>query len=289
MRRRGSVSRVISPPIFGEVRSLPAGRQALRISLWSEESINVEKITMSRFYVPPDAVKGGKIYAGKEESHHIIDVMRLREGDSVTVFDGTGKEYSGIIESVKNKSVVIAVDKIAAAAAKSPVEISLAQAMPKKDKMDYIVQKATELGVREIIPIESERTIVRAAKDKAAYKTDRWRKIAIEAAKQCGRNDLPDLKEIRSVIDLLKDFRRYDGIIMPCLSKKTVPLKSALGRLKDPKRLLLMIGPEGDFTPGEIAAAEANGALLVSLGRLVLKSDTAAIAALAVLNYALIT
>lgn len=241
---------------------------------------------MSRFYVSPESVKGEKIYVNKGESHHIIDVMRLEEGDPVTVFDGTGKEYSGRIESVKNKCVAIAVDKVDALAEKSQVEISLAQAMPKKDKMDFIVQKATELGVKEIIPLESERTIVRPAKDRIAYKTDRWRKIAVGAAKQCGRSDLPGISQMRRFGDLLKDFKRYDGVIMPCLSKKSVPLKSALNHLKSPKKILLMIGPEGDFTPTEIAAAEENGALLVSLGELVLKSDTAAIATLAMLNYA---
>jgi 16S rRNA (uracil1498-N3)-methyltransferase len=241
---------------------------------------------MSRFYVSPDSVKGDKIYVSKEESHHIIDVMRLGEGDSVTVFDGTGREYNGKIESIKNKSVVIDINKVNAPAPKSAVEISLAQAIPKKDKMDYIVQKATELGAKEIIPLESKRTIVRTTGDRAVCKTDRWRKIAIEAAKQCGRSDLPDLKDMRQFDDLLKDFRKYDGVIMPCLYEKSIPLKSALSRFKSPKKLLLMIGPEGDFTPEEIERAGENGALLVSLGELVLRSDTAAIATLAMLNYA---
>lgn len=241
---------------------------------------------MSRFYVSPDSVKGDKIHVSKEESHHIIGVMRLGENDSVTVFDGTGREYSGRIESIKNKNVIIAVDKVSISAAKSPVRISLAQAMPKKDKMDYIVQKATELDAKEIIPLESERTVVRATKEQAAHKKDRWHKIVIEAAKQCGRNDLPDISQVQPFDDLLKKFRQYDGVIMPCLSEKTIPLKSALSRIKSPKKLLLLIGPEGDFTPGEIERAEENGALLVSLGEIVLKSDTAAIAALAMLNYA---
>ncbi|MDP3789515.1 MAG: 16S rRNA (uracil(1498)-N(3))-methyltransferase [Candidatus Omnitrophota bacterium] len=241
---------------------------------------------MSRFYVSPESVKGKKIHIGKEESHHIIDVMRLAEGDDVTVFDGTGKEYSGKIESVKNKNVVINVSQVGTGAGKRPVEISLAQALPKKDKMDYIVQKATELGVREIIPVETERTIVRAPKDRVAHKTERWCKIAVEAAKQCGRSDLPDIKEPRRFNALVEDFRRYDGVIMPCLTDRTIPLKNAINKLKDAKKILLMIGPEGDFTPAEITRAEESGALLVSLGGLVLRSDTAAVATLAMLNYA---
>ncbi len=244
---------------------------------------------MSRFYVSPGSIRGNKIYVSTEESHHIIGVMRLSEGDAVKVFDGTGKEYNGKIESVKNKSVIIAVNRIVAAPAAPAAEISLAQAMPKKDKMDYIVEKATELGASEIIPLVSERTIVRVSHDRADHKLDRWRRIAIEAAKQCGRTNLPALRTVSRFNDLLKDFHKYDGIIMPCLSEKSIPLKDALSRVKNPKKLLLMIGPEGDFTPAEIARAEENGALLVSLGGPVLRSDTAAVAALAVLNYAFLT
>lgn len=241
---------------------------------------------MSRFYVNPDSVKGNKINVPRKESHHIIDVMRLAEGDHVTVFDGTGREYDGKIESVRNKDVVINVSQVSTGAAKRQVEISLAQALPKQDRMDYIVQKATELGVREIIPVETERTIVRPAKEKSAHKIKRWCKIAVEAAKQCGRSDLPEIKETLRFGGLLEDFRRYDGVIMPCLTEKAVALKDAVSKLKDSRKILLMIGPEGDFTPAEIAKAEENGAVLVSLGGLVLRSDTAAVAALAVLNYA---
>lgn len=241
---------------------------------------------MSRFYVMPDSIRGGKIYAGKEESHHIIDVMRLGEGDPVTVFDGTGKEYNGRIESVKNKSVIINIEKTITPAAKPSVRISLVQVLIKKNKMDYVVEKATELGVCEIIPLETGRSVVRADEAGEGHKVERWRKIAIEAAKQCGRRDLPEIKRVSFFDDALKSFKDYDAVIMPCLFEGTVPLKNALSRIKDPKKILLLIGPEGDFTPGEIAAAEANGALLVSLGGLVLKSDTAAIATLAMLNYA---
>ena len=242
---------------------------------------------MSRFFVTPDSVKNGKIYAGKEESHHIADIMRLKEGDEVTVFDGSGKEYTGRIESIRNKNVIIGVDKVAVTTPKSSAEISLAQTLIKKDKIDYIVEKATELGVSEIIPIETKRAVVRPGESRKEHKLERWHKIAIEAAKQCGRTDLPCIKEIRQFEDLLKDFCKYDGVIMPCLTEKTISLKDAVSRLKDSKKILLMIGPEGDFTPAEIARAEENGALLVSLGGLVLRSDTAAVATLAMLNYAL--
>lgn len=196
---------------------------------------------MSRFFVTPDSVKNGKIYAGKEESHHIRDVMRLKEGDEVIVFDGSGKEYTGRIESIRNKNVIIGVDKVALTTPKSSAEISLAPALVKNDKMDYIVEKATELGVSEIIPIETKRAVVHPTESRKEHKLERWHKIAIEAAKQCGRADLPRIREICQFEGLLKDFYEYDGVIMPCLSEKSVSLKNALYRLKNPKRLLLII------------------------------------------------
>lgn len=241
---------------------------------------------MSRFYVTPDSVRGGKIYAGKEESHHIAGVMRLKEGDKVSVFDGCGREYAGTIESIKNKNVIINIEKTSATASKRSVEISLAQALIKKDKLDYIVEKATELGVSEIIPVETGRAVVRADERTKGHKLKRWQKIIIEAAKQCGRTDLPDIKNVSTFEGVLKTFPQYDAVLMPCLSEKAIPLKEALVRIKNPKHLLLMIGPEGDFTPEEIEEAEKHGAVLVSLGGLVLKSDTAAVATLAMLNHA---
>jgi len=242
---------------------------------------------MSRFYVNPASVLGKKIYAEGEVGHHIIDVMRLGEGDSVTVFDGTGKEYKGTIASTGNKRVVIDILEINTTEKDSIVNISLAQAIPKKDKMDMIIQKATELGAVEILPFESSRTIVRARGERRQRKIERWRKIALEASKQCGRAELPkvaDVVRFEAVLGLLPE---YDLAVMPCLSGESIPLKSALRNVNKPKKVLAIIGPEGGFTEDEIEKAGGKGAVLVSLGGLVLRSDTAAIATLSILNHVL--
>jgi len=240
---------------------------------------------MSRFYVSPDSVKDRKIYVEKEESHHIIDVMRLRKGDSVTVFDGTGKEYDGELSSIKNGRVIIEVWKVKMVDRKHLVNISLAQSIPKKDAMDLIVQKATELGVNEIFPIESERTVIKFSDDGKRHKIERWNKIAVESSKQCGRTELPKIKDIISFGTLLDFMAKYDLTIMPCLSEKTVSLKSALKKISKPSKILVIIGPEGDFSKEEINKASEKGAILVSLGNLILKCDTAAIDTIAILNY----
>lgn len=240
---------------------------------------------MSRFYVKPESVKDKKIYVTGEESHHIIDVMRLGEGNLVTVFDGTGKEYEGKIASIANKRVSIDISKIKVADKKRLLSISLAQAMPKRDKMDLIVQKATELGVEEILPIESLRTVVKSKKDRRQSKIERWQKIAIEASKQCGRTELPKIQNITSFNSLLDSMAKYDYTIMPCLSVGVITLKSALKGRNKQARVLVIIGPEGGFSEEEINRAREKGATLVTLGNLVLKSDTAAIAAVSILNH----
>lgn len=240
---------------------------------------------MSRFYVRPEAVKDGRIYIEKEESHHIIDVMRLREGDMVTVFDGTGKEYKGNISSAENKRVIIDVSETKAAGRKRPVSVSLAQAIPKKDKMDLIVQKATELGVDAILPVESARTIVRPKGERRQHKIERWQKKAVEASKQCGRTELPNIRDIARFSDVVRLISEYDLAIMLCLAERAAPFKSVLKKANRPKSILAIVGPEGGFTEDEIVAAAASGAVLISLGSLTLRSDTAAIAALSILNH----
>lgn len=241
---------------------------------------------MSRFYVSPNSVKDGKIYVEREGCHHIIDVMRLGKGDGVVVFDGTGKEYVGKIGSVNNKRVIIDILKTRIVDRRQSVRISLAQAIPKKDKMDLIVQKATELGIDEIVPFESSRTVVKSKGERSGHKIERWFKIAIEASKQCGRSRVPKVQNIAHFNSVLDDIPKYGLAIMPCLAdNKTTLLKSALKKVSKPDNVLVIIGPEGGFSEDEIDKANARGAVLVSLGDLVLRSDTAAIAAISILNH----
>jgi 16S rRNA (uracil1498-N3)-methyltransferase len=240
---------------------------------------------MSRFYVEPSSVKENKIYIGKQESHHIVDVMKLRKGDSVIVFDGTGKEYEGNISLIANKAVVVDIARVTNVDKKRPVYISLAQAIPKKDKMDLIIQKASELGVDTIFPFESSRTVVKSKGERRRHKVERWQKIAIGASKQCGRTDLAKVQEITYFETILDWMPRYDLAIMPCVSEKSTLLKDVLNNKNEPNKVLIVIGPEGGFSKGEIGRAKERGAFLVTLGDLVLRSDTAAVATLSILNY----
>lgn len=237
---------------------------------------------MSRFYIKPEDVRGSEILVSQEEAHHILNVMRLSCGDEITAFDGTGKEYIGRILSAGRNGLRIAIDKINKPNIENRIQVTLYQSLPKRAKMDFIVEKATELGVHEITPLITERTISRPG-DKGPKKQSHWQKIAISAAKQCGRLDVPEIKEAVYFKDALKAMGEFDKALMACLYKGTEHIKDTILNFRG--KVLVMVGPEGDFTPKEIEAARSAGAKLVSLGRLVLRVDTAALYLLSVLNY----
>lgn len=246
---------------------------------------------MSRFYVPPKCVADGKIIIRGNELHHAKDVMRLASGDAIAVFDGTGKEYHGVIQKADKEQMTIAIQKTLERKT-GGCRLTLVQALPKSDKMDLIVEKATELGVEKIIPTMTERTIVRPDTKKENLKVERWRKIALVAAKQCGRTTIPEIMPITGFEDSLKALTDSEIKIIPCLYENTKTLKEVLSEAKGrvlggDKSAAVFIGPEGDFTKKEIEEAKAIGAIPVSLGNEVLRSETAAICALSVLNYEL--
>ncbi|MFC1549196.1 16S rRNA (uracil(1498)-N(3))-methyltransferase [Candidatus Omnitrophota bacterium] len=241
---------------------------------------------MSRFYVPPSRVGEKEIVIDGKEAHHILDVMRMQDGDKVIVFDGTGNEYVGFIKNSNQmmRRLIVEIIRTQKPSSVHVPEITLVQAIPKKGKMDYIVEKATELGVSKIIPIISNRTIVRPDDKGCGKKVERWRKIAVEASKQCGRTDVPDIDEVTEYRNILEGADQYDLILFACLTDRTIPLKNSFKGFNTGK-ILVFIGPEGDFTPEEIKMADIENCKFVSLGKRVLRSDTAGLFLLSVLDY----
>ncbi len=239
---------------------------------------------MSRFFVQKSAIKGKNIMVDGEEAHHILDVMRLKELDKVVTFDGTGMEYVGFIKEIKRKNLVIEIVETRTPSNKGSSKVTLIQAIPKKDKMDYIAEKATELGVFSIVPVATKRTIPDWDEAKRNANVERWRKIAQEASKQCGRSDIPEIDGIVDFTESVRGANKYDLALIAALSDEAVPIKDILRDFKG-GRVAIAIGPEGDFTPDEIKLARESGFKLVSLGPRVLKSDTAGLAMLAILNY----
>ena len=257
---------------------------------------------MSRFFVPPDAVKGKLIIISGKEAHHILDVMRLKIQDKVITFDGTGKEYLGFILEISRNSLTVKVNEVRAHSQKYLSNITLLQALPKKEKMDYIVEKSTELGVSSIVPMITGRTIPDWNEEKMRAQAERWRKIAREAAKQCGRLDIPAVSDVVKFTNAVRDSgdfdastalsidpeqsRRVDMRLIAILSEETMPVRQAISGFKS-GRIVIAIGPEGDFTADEASTARESGFKAISLGPRVLKSDTAGLALISILNYEL--
>jgi 16S rRNA (uracil1498-N3)-methyltransferase len=239
--------------------------------------------TQPRFFISPEQVSGQSITISGEDVHHIVKVLRMKTGDELLLCDGTGSEYSVKIAQVNKSDITTEVKARSGREIRYPL-ITLGQGLPKSDKMDWIVQKATELGVANIVPLVTERTIVKI-KDEGK-RISRWQKIAREAAMQSNRADIPAVGRIVSY----NDFLRTPNAELPTLfllpwEEGTVPIKGILRANPGMKNIVVLIGPEGGFSAHEAEAAQGKGFHLVSLGPNILRTETAAIAVLSMIGY----
>ncbi len=226
------------------------------------------------------------------ESHHLVTVNRARTGDPVVAFDGTGQEWRTELERADRRAARL---KIVAPLPVRPLPcaITLAQAVPKGAVMDAIVRHATEIGVRRIVPLHTERTQVQWDEKRQGRKREKWETAALEAAKQCGNPWLPRIDEPMDFAAAVNDLvSTHDHSLVASLHPGAEDLFSTVSAWRTatpsaPRRVLWWVGPEGDFTPAEMANLTAAGAQPVSLGPLVLRCDTAATYALAVISAAL--
>jgi 16S rRNA (uracil1498-N3)-methyltransferase len=243
---------------------------------------------MHRFYVPPQSWKVSSLALDMAESHHAVGVLRLREGERVAIFDGQGNEATAEIVAVKSNRVELR--KISQSKS-TPLacRLTLAQAIPKKRNMDLIVEKATELGAAVIAPLLSERTIVRCEEEEAAAKQQKWQRVALEAAKQCGQNWLPEVQKPATLKKFFSNKLKFDLMLIASLQPDARPLKSLLAEsgAARPQSVLILIGPEGDLTPAEMNLAKSAGCRPITLGPIILRTETAAIYCLSVLAHEL--
>lgn len=234
---------------------------------------------MKRFYCKPQDIKEGRIYiTDKQEAHHIKDVLRMKINDKIVVFSGTGAEYEGLISELKPEHICIKIQRIKPALSKNAMlDVTIACAIPKKAKMDDIIDKLIQLGVNRIIPLLTEHTVVRWNGEQRQKHHQRWQKIALSACKQSQRSDLPVIEPVKEIKEVLLEARDFDLKLIPTLAGERKALHEALkcGRYQ---RILFFIGPEGDFSLNEINLARQAGFIPVSLGQSVLRVDTAAIA-----------
>lgn len=239
-----------------------------------------------RFYVSPQYIYPEKNIIevrDKQEVRHIRDVMRLDIGLEVNIFDGRGNEYAGKIKNIDKSSVYIEIIKSIEPIKQVACNITLYQALPKKGKMDFIIEKTVELGVSKIIPMITARTVP-VVKAGRVSKIDRWERLARSAAKQCGRATLPVIDSVRGFEECLADSKNSGLVVFAALDKDARPLKKTLETSR-PANISVFVGPEGDFTHNEIRKAKDQGYSTCSLGPLVLRVETAPIYILSCLNY----
>ena len=243
---------------------------------------------MPRFYIPPHAWNPDKLALDAGETHHALDVLRMTAGAHATVFNGQGAEATVEFATVEKGRV--ALKKISVAkSAPLACQVTLGQAIPKGKNMDLIVEKATELGASAIVPLLSERSVVRFDHDEALAKRDKWQRVAIEAAKQCGQNWLPSVAKPQTPREFFQSGEKFDLLLIASLQPDSRHLKQVLAELdpKKPASVLILVGPEGDFTPAEMNLAKNAGCRPITLGPIILRSETAAIYCLSVLSHEL--
>lgn len=236
-----------------------------------------------RFFVEGVHAQGDRVAFAADDAHKLRSVLRKRSGDRVEVVDSAGAAYEALLEISERRVTAGLEAPLVRTAAESTLQVTLAQAVPKGQKMDFVIEKATELGVHAIVPVRTARVV---ATDTSAAKLERWRRIAKSAAQQSGRTKVPPVDEIVSWEALLARFARYDRVYVPWELAPQVPLRRVIAEDAPAMRtLLLAIGPEGGFGADEIARATEAGATVVSLGRRILRTETAALVMLSVLAY----
>lgn len=240
---------------------------------------------MHRFHLRPENWEAAILDA--DEAHHCLNVLRLSVGDRVTVFDGAGREGQAVMESASGSKAKLKISSTSTTPA-PPCSITLAQAVPKGKNMDLIVQKAVELGAARVVPLLSARTVVQIDSGDATKKKEKWSAIALEACKQCGQNRLPEVAEPMTLKAFAERLEKGDLHLIASLQPDARPIKTVLKEHgKTPNRVTIFVGPEGDFTPAEIAFAKSHGCQPITLGPIILRTETAAIYCLSVLAHEL--
>lgn len=242
---------------------------------------------MHRFYVSDVSEADKSVHIYGEDVNHIKNVLRLKNGDEITVGDGSGRDYTCVISDLNDECVVADIVDICDNAAELPVDIYLFQGLPKADKMEFIIEKAVEIGAKAIIPVMMERTVVKLDEKKKPRKLERYNLIAESASKQSRRGIIPEVKNFMTMKEAINMASELDMIIVPYESAKGMEyslevFKEAATKAKS---AAIFIGPEGGFADKEIEALKEAGAKIVSLGHRILRTETAGLTSLSILSF----
>lgn len=234
---------------------------------------------MTRFYIDAELSVNDDVKMPSPVQRHIVQVLRLSVGAPITLFNGRGGEFDGVLKSQDRRSAVVTINRFSPIERESPFAITLVQGISRGERMDYTIQKAVELGVHAIVPFQARRTGVRLSEDRAERRLEHWRGIMRHACEQCGRNRVPTLTPIQSLDEVLAE-ANFDvrAVLSPNGTDGISDLSSAA------RSLLLVVGPEGGLDDAEISQLQAASFLNFRLGPRVLRTETAAITALSILQ-----
>jgi 16S rRNA (uracil1498-N3)-methyltransferase len=236
---------------------------------------------LARFYVDPPLETGARLSLSERAAHHAARVLRLRAGDRLTLFDGRGGEYAGVIANLARNALTVEIGAWQGIERESPLAVTLAQGISSAERMDLTVQKAVELGVTVIQPLVAEKSVVRLDARRAQSRLAHWRRVAISACEQCGRNRLPQIGAPVSIAELCDATRDAPArwLLAPEAQTRLRDAAHGLG-----ESLVIAAGPEAGFSDAETHALAAAGYARVNLGPRILRTETAALAAIAALN-----
>ena len=242
---------------------------------------------MVRCFLPPEEwPTGPEVRVTGREAHHLARVLRVRVGETVLCFDGQGRQMQAIVRDLGSNHLILEAGPLQQISP-SPWAVHLGIAIPGQGKLEEIISSSTQLGVSAILPLETERTVVRFTPDRFERKQEHLRQVSVETAKQCGIGLLPEIRPVTPWSRVVASFPEYHRVILAAVEGPHEDWKKALSGLpvSSSVKILLLVGPEGDFSPEEIQQASGAGARLVSLGPLVLRCETAVVASLSTLFF----
>ena len=241
---------------------------------------------MHRFFVEPHQVTEDTIRKVGTDVNHIKNVLRMKVGDVLQISDGHNQQYLCSILSMEATEVVVSIEETLATSTELPSKLYLFQGLPKGDKMEFIIQKAVELGVYEIIPVATKRAVVKLDEKKAAKKVERWNSIAESGAKQSGRNVIPTVMDVMSYNEALAYAKKLDVVLIPYeLAEGMEETRQIIAGIRRGQSVGIFIGPEGGFEVEEVERAKMQGILPVTLGKRILRTETAGLTMLSILMY----
>ena len=245
---------------------------------------------MTRFFVQPNQIEGATALLDGDDAHHLRSVIHALPGDKVAVLDGTGRQYSGVLESVGKTRAVVQLGEYILPATEARTRITVAQALPKvAEKMEQVLQRGTEIGAAAFWGFTSERSQTHLTGERQDKRLVRWRNIVKTAAEQSHRAILPEIRADQDLLGILAIVNSFDGAMIAYEGEEQLPLKTCLEALApSPKSLLIIIGPEGGFTKREVTAAKQAGVKSISLGPRILRTETAAMVLISQILYCMV-